>query len=227
MKKPIFTIKNLFFSYKGIEILKINKFDLHRGAMYLLSGSMGAGKSTLIQILSKNKNIEEEIIFYEGKDLTKIKSSTYKKDLVYLGQINNRPWLSSSVEDYMLKKIKGNSNNDYKEASKRICNLMKINSSILSNDISSLSEGEYRWIQLAISIALDSKVLIVDYLEKYLDLNKRIILNRILKRKTSHDGVTIIASTYNPDFFKMSASVLIKMDKGRIAQVRSLAHKSK
>ena len=46
-------------------------------------------------------------------------------------------------------------------------------------------------------------VLIIDYLDKHIDSNKKIILNRILKRKTSYDGVTIIATCYNPDSFRI------------------------
>jgi ABC-type cobalamin/Fe3+-siderophores transport system ATPase subunit len=98
---------------------------------------------------------------------------------------------------------------------------------LLKANISSISEGEFRWILLSIAIAIDSKVLVIDYLEKFLDSNRRIILNRVLKRKTSHDGVTIIASSYTPEAFKMSTSVYIKMDNGRITQVRSVSHKSK
>ena len=67
----------------------------------------------------------------------------------------------------------------------------------------------------------------IDYLEQFLDSNRRIILNRVLKRKSSHDRVTIITSSYSPEFFKMSTSVFIKMDNGRITQVRSVSHKSK
>ena len=98
---------------------------------------------------------------------------------------------------------------------------MKISETLLNSKVSSISDGEYRWVLLASSIAIDSKILIIDHLEKHIDSNKKIILNRILKRKTSYDGVTIIASSYNPDFFKMSSSVNIKLDKGRIMQVRS------
>ena len=126
----------------------------------------------------------------------------------------------------ILKSIKAKSlNKNYEQSFQKICNSMKISTDVLDSDINSLSDGEFRWIKLAISIALDSKVLIIDYLDKYLDKNKRIILNRILKRKASYDGVTIIATTYNDDFFKMSSSVIIKIDQGRIIKVRSSSHK--
>ena len=227
MKKPIFSIKKLYFSNKTSKILAINKFDFHRGAMYLFSGPMGAGKSTLMKILAKSQKITSSLVFYEGEDIGLIKSSVYNKEVTFLSQNNKRPWLGGNVRNYMIKKIKSSIGSNFDQIFKKICNSMKISNHLLEANISLISEGEFRWVLLSISIALDSKVLIIDYLDKSLDSNRRIILNRILKRKSSHDGVTIIASSYTPDFFKMSTSVFIKMDKGRISQVRSLSYKTK
>ena len=227
MKIPIFSIKKLYFSNKKSKILSINQFEFHRGAMYLFSGSMGSGKSTLMQILAKIKTIDKGIVFYENDDICSIKKASFNKDVIFLGQNHKRPWLGGSVKKYMIKALKSNFGSDSNKILKKICNTMKIPNYLLDADISLISEGEFRWVVLSIGIALDSKVLIVDYLDKSLESSRRIILNRVLKRKASHDGVTIIASSYNPDFFKMSTSVFIKMDKGRIAQVRSVARKSK
>jgi len=229
MKKPIFSIQNLIISNNQHKILNINKFDLHRGAMYLFVGYIGSGKTTLMDFFAKQKIAPEGMIFYEDLDLSKISKSKYDKDINYLPEINNRPWFAGKVKDFMISKIKSQSKNkNYQDVFNKICNTMKISDSILDSKVSTISEGEYRWVLLASSIAIDSKILIIDYLDKHIDSNKRIILNRILKRKTSYDGVTIIATCYNPDFFRMSSSVNIKLDKGRIMQVRSAsANKSK
>ena len=222
MQQPIYSIKNLSISNNDHKILNINKFDLHRGAMYLFNGYIGSGKTTLMQIFSKEKSIEKGMLYYEGDDIFSISKSKYSKDIVYLGELNNRPWFGGKGKDFIINKIKTYAKNkNHEEMFNKICNSMKISKTILESKISSLSEGEFRWILLASSIAVDSKVLIIDYLDKYIDYNKKIILNRILKRKTSYDGVTIIASTYNADYFKMSSSVNIKIDRGRITQVRS------
>tara|TARA_B100001123_G_scaffold256588_1_gene286122 strand:+ start:576 stop:1259 length:684 start_codon:yes stop_codon:yes gene_type:complete len=227
MKNPIFCIKRLSFFHKENKILNINKFELHRGAVYLFSGFMGSGKSTLMKILANEKKVNAGSVFYEDTDITQIGSSKYAKEVIFLGQNDKRPWLGNTVKAYMIKQIKSKLGSNYEKILKKICNSMKISAHLLNSDVRLISEGEFRWVKLSISIALDSKVLIVDYLDKSLDSNRRIILNRVLKRKASHDGVTIIASSYNPDFFKMSTSVFIKLDKGRITQVRSLSHKSK
>ena len=161
-----------------------NKFDLHRGAMYLFVGYIGSGKTTLMDFFAKQKIAPEGMIFYEDLDLSKISKSKYDKDINYLSEINNRPWFAGKVKDFIFNKIKNQSKNkDYQTIFNKICNSMKISDFILNKGINSLSEGEYRWIQLAINIALDSKVLIIDYLDKSLDSNRRVILNRVLKRK--------------------------------------------
>lgn len=227
MKKPIFLLKKLFYTKNKSKILSINKFDFHRGAMYLFTGSMGSGKTMLLNILSKNYNIDNGLIFYEDSDINKVSTSIYKKEVLFVDKTNKRPWFGGDVKSYMKKHIQAQLGEDYEKPFKKICNSMKIPDYILKADISTLSDGEFRWILLAIAISIDTKVLIINYLEKYLDSNRRIILNRVLKRKSSHDGVTIIASSYTPEAFKMSTSVYIKMDNGRITQVRSVSHKSK
>ena len=228
MQEPIYSIKNLSISNNGHKVLSINKFDLHRGAMYLFNGYIGSGKTTLMQILSKEKYIEKGMVFYEDTDIYKISKTKYNKDIVYLAEVNTRPWFAGKVKDFIINKIKNQSKNkNYEDIFRKICNSMKISKIILDSKISSLSEGEYRWVLLASSIAVDSKVLIIDYLDKYIDSNKKIILNRVLKRKTSYDGVTIIATSYNPDHFRMSSSVNIQIDRGRITQVRSSSNNNK
>ena len=69
--------------------------------------------------------IDSNQLFYEDKDINKISASTYYQDLFFLDQVNKRPWLGSSVENYMLKKIKISSSIDSNKTFKRICNTIK------------------------------------------------------------------------------------------------------
>ena len=72
MKNPILSIKNLVFeSNKKTNILNIKKFEIHRGACYLLSGSMSSGKTLLLDMMSGNNSKYSGEIFYEDKLISK------------------------------------------------------------------------------------------------------------------------------------------------------------
>ena len=56
MNNSLYEIKKLQWSVKGRFKLNINKFEIHRGAIYLISGRIESGKSLVLNILSqKNK----------------------------------------------------------------------------------------------------------------------------------------------------------------------------
>ena len=123
MQQPIYSINNLIISNNEHKILNINKFDLHRGAMYLFSGYIGSGKTTLMQIFSKEKSINKGMVYYESKDIYQISKTKYNKDIVYLKEVNNRPWFAGKVKEFMFNKIKAQSKNKkYEDAFSKICN---------------------------------------------------------------------------------------------------------
>ncbi len=52
MKTPVISVKGLKKSFKTTEVLKDVSFDIQNGEIYALLGSNGAGKTTIIKILS-------------------------------------------------------------------------------------------------------------------------------------------------------------------------------
>ena len=102
--------------------------------------------------------------------------------------------------------------------------LVKLNE-YLKKDFNSLSYGEQRWIDLAIAIASDTKVLLIDGFGQYLGSDKINLLSRILYKKINYDGVTVIVCTHIRERLSKIASVFIKLDHGKIVSVRS--HKKK
>ena len=226
MQKPIISLNKLNFNYKEKTILNINKFEFHRGAMYLFTGTVGSGKTSLLNLLSRKISYDSGTIEYEGQELKECLKKQINTEILFLGQNNKKPWFSGTVGNFMLKFLSKNSlDKDKEKVLKNACYTLKIPAYFLNYNISNLSDGEFRWILIACYLSIDSKVLLIDFLEQMIDYNKLLILNRVLKKKTIHDGVTIIGSSYNPDLFKSSASVIIKLDKGRIIQVRSSSKK--
>ena len=205
MKHPIFNIKKLKYSRNGKSVLDIKKLEIHRGSCYVIYGDVGSGKSTLLDILSKNKRALNDTVFYEKEDINKISNSKYHQDTCFVSQLISPPWFKVTVKDYMYKRMK-----------------LK---SYLGLDFRHLSDGEQRWIQLALSIACDTKVLFIDGFGQYLGAEKITILSKILYKKINYDGVTVIVCTHIRERLSKIASVFIRLDQGRIVSVRS--HKKK
>ena len=225
MKHPIFSIKKLKYNRNGKSVLDIKKLDIHRGSCYVFYGDVGSGKSTFLEVLSRKRNIANDIVMYEHEDLNKIAKSKYSQDTCFVSQKISLPWFKVRVKDYMLKQIKfyKHLTNPSKKLNE-IANKMKLKK-YLDLDFKSLSEGEQRWIQLALSIACDTKVLFIDGFGQYLSSEKITILSKILYKKINYDGVTVIVCTHIRERLSKIASVFIQLDSGKIVSVRS--HKKK
>ena len=91
----------------------------------------------------------------------------------------------------------------------------------LNKRLYTLSLNRRRMVALIAGILADPKVLIIDDLDAYLTTEELKVFKKIILRKASYDGVTVVAScryTYN---FPKFASVNITLDSGRIVKVRS------
>ena len=197
--------------------LNINKFEVHRGAIYLISGKINSGKSLLLNILNNKVNYSGDVA-YEGVELKNVNKKTYLNEVCF---ISGLPFSFKTVESYIQNYIRRY--DAIKKKKKDIKALIRRFGAIdlLDKKIYSLSSSQKRLVSLIAGIAADSKVLIIDDLDSYLTTEELKILKSILKKKASYDGVTIICSCrYNYNFDRF-ASINITLDSGRIIRVRS------
>ena len=54
MNNPIYSVENLSFIKNKNVLLKIKKFEIHRGACYMFSGEMCSGKTLLMNFLAND-----------------------------------------------------------------------------------------------------------------------------------------------------------------------------
>ncbi|MDR2942642.1 MAG: ABC transporter ATP-binding protein/permease [Treponema sp.] len=65
--------KNVSFSYDGTrKVLNNVSFDSHPGQSVAIVGPTGAGKTTIVNLLSRFYNIEEGQVFIDGQDIMKV-----------------------------------------------------------------------------------------------------------------------------------------------------------
>ena len=228
MQIPIFSLNKIKLKKNNNNILKVNNFDIHRGAADFINGNMASGKTCLLNLIAKEDVPSEGEILYENDKLLKMSNSLFNQDIAYVKQDFKVSWWNNgTVENFLNKTL-----NKYKHISNvdsKISNISRIMDikPLLTAKLSSLTPGELRWVVLAANIAADTKVLIIDELEQHLGSYHIKQLNKILYRKCNYDGITLIASTQNKSFFQSHlASVIITLERGKIFSVRSSGKKN-
>ena len=219
MPTPIYSLKNIHLKDDDKNILSIKKFDFHRGTCYMINGNMASGKTTFLDILSNQMKVPKGEVQYELRRISKYSTKEYSQQYAYVPQIFKAPW--GTVGRYLLKTVKYYSHNDNPQ--KRVDDIVKKMDlkDIIDSKMRSLTPSQLRWVVLAGNIATDAKILFIDEIELHLGRSDINPLTRILYRKCNYDGVTIIATTQNKEYFTKLSSVSITLNAGRITSVRS------
>ncbi len=80
-------IKHLSYAYGARKILDLNDLTIDQGKKYLVIGKSGDGKSTFLDILTKQKKADG--IYVNDKDLKDVQFSTYADTFSYVNQNND------------------------------------------------------------------------------------------------------------------------------------------
>ena len=80
-------IKRLSYAYGARKILDLNDLTIDQGKKYLVIGKSGDGKSTFLDILTKQKKVDG--IYVNDKNLKDVQFSTYADTFSYVNQDND------------------------------------------------------------------------------------------------------------------------------------------
>ena len=217
MNNSLYSLKKVQFKKDDFK-LNVNKFDIHRGAIYMVSGRISSGKTIFLKILA-NLVKYTGYVKYEEQDMSEVKSFEFNKDVLYLS--SDLPRSFKTVRSYIDSFVK--KYDTIKKNNKEVKALVRrLGASRLMNErVIFLSASQKRIVSLVAAIAADPKVLIIDDLDAYLTLEELKVLKSVLNRKANYDGVTVIAGCRYIYNFSKFASVNITLDSGRIVKVRS------
>ena len=73
-QNPIISLKNVHKSFGGVSVLNGVDFDLQKGSVHALVGQNGAGKSTMMKILTGVYTCDSGAIYIDG---SKVKMNSY------------------------------------------------------------------------------------------------------------------------------------------------------
>jgi ATP-binding cassette subfamily B protein len=159
--------KDVDFGYvPGRLILKDNNFDVAPGESIGICGPTGAGKSTIINILTRYYDINRGQILIDGQDLAKLSRESLRKQI---GAVLQEAFLFTDTVMNNLKYANAEATDeDCIEAAKKanahefIMNLPQGYDTMLIERGANLSQGQRQMITIARAMVADPKIMILD-----------------------------------------------------------------
>lgn len=199
---------NRFLEIKG---LKNNNLDIsiEKNTISTFSGANNCGKTTLIRILSKLLDCESEITLenkkisdYKLEEYNEIVKSVIPKEITF-DEIN--------IEEELYNKCYL----EYKEKEQIINYIIKglKIKKILTKDIKTLNSREITLTQIAIALINKPRLLLIDSLDIYFNLEDQKTIINFLKDYISTYGLTVVITTTDLEI-SLETNYLYIIDKG-------------
>lgn len=217
IKSKIFEIKGLSKSYPGVLALDDVNISLYANEIVALVGENGAGKSTMVKVISgaikqdKGKMFIEDDIYEINNPIDAIN----KGISVIYQEFNLVPNLSVSENIFLGRELQNYLGFvDYKKMRKKAEELIKIMD--VAIDVKSLvgylSVAQQQIVEIAKALSVDSKIIIMDEPSATLTLEEISNLFRIVK-DLKKAGKTIVYITHRlEEIFEIADRVIVLRD---------------
>lgn len=188
-------VKNLTFQYPDgeVPVLSNISFEIKAGEMVGILGRTGSGKSSLVDLLLRIYNIEEQRIFIDGHDIMRIPLFTVRDTIGYVPQDNFlfSDTISSNI-GFSHKEVSSEKIEEAARLSDVYDNIMDFKEqfkTVLGERGVTVSGGQKQRISIARALAKNPEILILDDSVSAVDTKteEAIIsnLHRVRKNKTT------------------------------------------
>ncbi len=212
--------RHLSFSYEKTPLLNNINVKFKRGKVTTLMGANGSGKSTLLNLLSRNLTPNSGRILLKGKDIEDYKSKEFARELGMvhqqnriLGDITVKRLVSYGRTPY-LKPLQKYSEEDLKQIdfALEMTNLKDIE----EKEVAKLSGGQKQRVFIAMALAQNSNVLLLDEPTTYLDIKYQMDILSLVRKINKELGITIVMVLHDIMQAINYSDEVIGLEKGKI-----------
>ena len=212
--------KDVTFSYEdNIEILKKINFYAEKGQTVAIVGPTGAGKTTIVNLISRFYNVDSGEILIDGINIEDVTIRSLRSQMGVMMQ--DSFIFSGTIMDNIRYGNKTVTDEEVIEAAKTVCAhdfIMEMEKGYyteVNERGSRLSAGQRQLISFARALLADPKILILDGATSSIDTETEILLqeglNRLLVGRTSFIIAHRLSTIKNADF-------IMYVDKGGIRE---------
>jgi ABC-type cobalamin/Fe3+-siderophores transport system ATPase subunit len=198
--KPLLSFRNVSFGYGGLDVIQSANFDLHAESCSALIGPNGAGKTTMLRLTAGTLQCHSGSVVLNGESLQKLALRTIARMVALVPQQLDVPFqftVREVVEQGRtpyLGFLRGPMDED-RRAVDRALELADV-TGLQHRIFNELSGGERQRVKIALGLAQQPKLLLLDEPTQNLDIGRQVELIDLLHFLQA-EGITIFASIHD------------------------------
>jgi len=214
------SLKDICAGYGKIEVLHHITLDIQRGEFLGIIGPNGAGKSTLLRVMSGVLRPWQGSIKIFGKDILSLTQIDIARILGYVGAdlqvqfgytVEELVWLGRFPHMGTLSRASARDRVAV-EAALEACDVKYLE----KRKFWELSAGEKQRVLIAIALAQEGEILLLDEATAHLDINHRYEIMQIVKR-LNEEGKTIVFVSHDLNLASQYCKRLVVLRDGCMA----------
>ena len=217
-------LENFSTGYKNKIIIDSINLSINEGEWLGIIGANGSGKSTLIKGICRIIKPQNGKVFLRGKDINNLSNKSISQQISFLPQgINSN--LSISVSDLVALGRSPYKNfwdfdltkNDQSiiEESLKLVDILELKDCLLSE----ISGGQRQRAFLALALAQETEIIVLDEPTNYLDINHQIKFLQILKDLQLKKNLTIITVLHDLNLCARFSDQIAALKNGLLIEV--------
>ncbi len=213
-------VEDLSVSYPGMDesVVDVDRIDLPRGEITALIGPNGSGKSTLLKTIATHVEPDTGSVFLDGQDVAEYDAKAFARELGHLSQEHECP-SAVTVEDlvfhgrYPHRGFFDKPSESDRKAVERAIELAGIET-LRDEDVGSLSGGQKQLVWIAMVLAQETDVLLLDEPTTYLDVRHQLRVLEVVRKLNDEAGVTVGLVLHDIDQAARFADYVVAIDDG-------------
>lgn len=211
--------RGLTLGYEQHTVIKDLSFCIQAHTITTIIGPNGCGKSTLLRALSKNKKTTSGEILIQQQPITTYSHKDLAKKLAILPQAPIVP------DDFLVRDLVSYGRNPYldwmgrlKEEDYRIIDWAIRETGIAhlqARKISTMSGGERQSAWIAMALAQQPEILLLDEPTTYLDIAHQHEVLELIKKINAETGLTVVMVLHDINQASRYSDRIIAMKEGR------------
>jgi iron complex transport system ATP-binding protein len=216
----LLTTENISFSYGSAPTLTDIDLTLERGALLALLGPNGSGKTTLLKLLTGILRPARGSVSYDGANLQSLARREIARRIALVPQELNLQFGFTVRQMVMLGRTPhiralGGANPHDRRIVQEMMELTETDT-LADRIITELSGGEQQRVVIAMALAQEPQVLLLDEPTVHLDINHQLELLELVRKLNRTRGLTVLATMHDLNLAALYFDGLVLMEGGRI-----------